>query len=289
MHRLIFLVLCLWSISAGATSYSRFLDNDGWEAHSSVFECSLVHSVPHYGQAVFNTRAGESSSFFLKPQSSRLKSGQASLIAQTPVWAEQAMQVDLGFVGVTQGMRPVSLGRARTEQMLNELYKGFELVFTRQPWYEDKASSQVSITTVGFRGAYRHYLDCLSGLLPVNFDQIRRTAIYFGSGKFEDLQGPELAKLDNIATYIKADSTVKEFYIDGHTDIVGTREDNLILAQQRAEFVSKYLINKGVPKDYITSRWHGERYPVSGNSSVKGRSKNRRVTIRLEKVLPPTR
>ncbi len=270
------------------TTYTNFLEDGGWAAHSSVFECSLVHGVPHYGDAVFKTRAGESSSFYLKAQSSRFRSGQASLIAQAPAWSEQPQQMDLGFVRVTQGLKPVKLGSSRAEQMLLELFNGFELVFTRQAWYPAEVSSQVAITTIGFRSVYRSYLGCLAGLLPVNFDQIKRTAVYFGSAQYEDFGESELKKLDHIALYIKADPSIKEFYIDGHTDSVGARDENLVLAQQRAEEVTKYLVNKGVPKEYITSRWHGERYPIVGNDSVMGRAKNRRVTIRLEKIEAPS-
>ena len=32
----------------------------------------------------------------------------------------------------------------------------------------------------------------------------------------------------------------------------------------------------------ITTRFHGSRYPVANNATVKGRAANRRVTVRLE-------
>lgn len=273
--------------TVSATTYSQFLDAGGWQADTSVFACQISHTVPYYGQAVFATRAGEASHFYLAADSSRLKTGKAALVARSPVWLEQAKRVDLGEVTVKQGLRPVFLQTSPTERMLVELYNGRELVFTREPWYGDENDSEIAITTVGFRAAYERYQACLSGLLPANFDQIKRTAVYFGSSQFEDIRTSELRKLDNIVAYVKADPTVKEFYIDGHTDSVGTREDNLELAQKRAEEVTRYLVNRGVPKTAIVSRWHGERYPVAGNDSVQNRAKNRRVTIRLEKVLPP--
>lgn len=275
--------------SANGTTFTQFLENGGWQTGSSVFECSLVHSVPHYGDAVFRTRAGERSRFHLSAQSSRFDSGSASLTAQSPIWSEQPRQMDLGYVRVVKGLRPIKLKTARTEQMLLELFNGYELVFTRKPWYAAESSSQVAITTVGFRAAYQTYLGCLANLLPVNFDQIKRTAVYFGSSQFEDIRNSELNKLDNIILYMKADSSVKEFYIDGHTDSVGARDDNLTLAQQRAEEVTKYLVNKGIPESAIVSRWHGERYPVASNTNIKGRAKNRRVTIRLERIEAPVR
>ena len=81
------------------------------------------------------------------------------------------------------------------------------------------------------------------------------------------------------------------FFIDGHTDSVGGRSDNLELAQRRAEEVTRYFVNQGLDKSKIQTRWHGERYPVESNATRKGRAKNRRVTIRLERgdepVVPP--
>lgn len=272
---------------AWATTYSQFLDAGGWRADTSVFACELSHSVPHYGAAVFATRAGERSQFHLSAQSSRMQSGKAALLARSPVWMEQSVVVDLGEVAVEQGLRPVVLAAAPTERMLSELYNGRELIFARDAWYGDQRPTEVTITTVGFRTAYERYLQCLSGLLPVNFDQIKRTAVYFGSNQFENIRSAELSKLDNIVAYVKADPTVKEFFIDGHTDSVGTREDNLALAEKRAEEVTRYLVNKGVPASAIISRWHGERYPVAENDTGDNRAKNRRVTIRLERVLPP--
>jgi len=277
-------VVGLWSSSSSATVYSNFLDDGGWQAKSSVFACSMVHSVPFYGDAVFETRAGEASRFYLLGDVSRFRQGGAALVARSPVWAEQPKVVQLGDVEVKQRRRAVELAEKDTERMLAELYDGLELVFTRDPWYGGESASQIAITTVGFRAAYERYLGCLAGLLPANFDQIKRTSVYFGSSKFEDILPSELRKLDNIVAYVKADPSVREFFIDGHTDSVGTRDNNLQLAEKRAEEVTRYLVNKGVPKESITSRWHGERYPVASNETVEGRAKNRRVTIRLERL-----
>jgi sodium-type flagellar protein MotY len=270
-----------------ATAFTQFMEADGWRADTSVFACQLTHTVPFYGEAVFVTRAGENSNFYLSPDSSRFKTGRAALIARAPVWLEQAKVVNLGEVTVNQGSRPVSLEAGPTERMLVELYNGRELAFTREPWYGDETATEVAITTVGFRAVYKRYLECLAGLLPANFDQIRRTSVYFGSNQYENFHRSELQKLDNIVAYIKADPSIKEFYIDGHTDSVGTREDNMALAQNRAEEVKRYLVEKGIPESAITSRWHGERYPIARNDTVANRAKNRRVTIRLERVKAP--
>lgn len=277
-------VLSLWGSSSYATVYSSFLEGGAWQVKSSVFACSMVHSVPLYGDAVFETRAGEASHFYLQGNNSRFRQGSAALIAQAPVWAEQPRRVELAAVEVKQTRRAVELPTKDTERMLAELFGGQELVFTHDPRYGSENASQVAITSIGFRDAYQRYLTCLSGLLPANFDQIKRTAVYFGSSRFEGIRPSELHKLDNIVAYVKADPSVREFFIDGHADSIGSRDDNLLLSEKRAQEVTRYLVEKGVPQEAITSRWHGERYPVASNATAEGRDKNRRVTIRLEKL-----
>ena len=276
-------VCTLASQGAYAFSYTNGIEESSWRFDGSVFECSLTHNVPFYGEAVFKTRAGEAAKFTLVPLAERLKTGQASLILQPPAWRHNLRPIDLGYVPVKRGEEPVVLGDELAERLLAELNTGYEMELTRMPWYGAEQSSRVHVSPIGFRDAYRRYLGCLGDLLPANFDQIRRTAIYFGSALFEPLPPDQRRKLDNIVRYCEADPSVTEFYIDGHTDSVGTRADNYVLSENRAKEVTKYLVSKGLPEERIKVRWHGERYPTVHNTSVAGRAKNRRVTIRLER------
>jgi outer membrane protein OmpA-like peptidoglycan-associated protein len=276
----------LFSVFSHGVTFQTPMGDSQWAVDSSVFECKMTHSIPFYGEGVFYKEAGESAVFNLKPQSSRFKSGKASMVSEAPIWKQSGRSVDLGLVNVRQGMSPVTLGESKSERLLAELLTGQKVVFTRKPWYGAESSARVVLSSVNFRGAYRQYMDCLTSLLPVNFDQINRTAIYFPSGT-EVLRPSEIEKLENIAIYIKADPTVQAFLVDGHTDGVGPRGENLELSKMRAEMVASILRDKGIPTDQITMRWHGERYPVTTNRTRVGRAQNRRVTIRLERSGTP--
>ena len=288
---LAFLIMAPLLLGLGKdTQAARFqaqLDDSSWVVDASVFACNMTHEIPFYGKAVFQHEAGESARFELRPSTPRLETGKASLVSAAPMWQPQGKAINMGYIPVQRGDSPVVLDAKRSEQMLAELYAGREVVITRAPWYGASESSRVILSNVNFQAAYRKYLDCLATLLPVNFEQIRRTAIYFRVGS-DELNQSELRKLDNIAIYVKADSSVEAFFIDGHTDSQGNREDNLELSRLRAESVASMLIERGIPADRITSRWHGERYPVASNRSAAGRSQNRRVTIRLEKAGAPS-
>ena len=69
--------------------------------------------------------------------------------------------------------------------------------------------------------------------------------------------------------------------INGHTDNVGTEYSNLNLSKKRVKEIEKYIIGKGVPKNKIIVKWHGETNPIEANDTAEERKKNRRVEISL--------
>src|SRR5690606_19741683 len=125
---------------------------------------------------------------------------------------------------------------------------------------------------------------CADGLLPMNIDQISRTAIGFPSGGAV-LDARARQMLDVALEYIKADPQVSRIELDGHSDNVGDRLSNRELSRQRVLAVQAYLVERGVDEDMISIRFHGERYPVANNNTREGREKNRRVTLRLERSI----
>lgn len=286
------LMLGLESLAVMASgAFQADLDESSWLVDSSIFDCRMSHEVPYYGHAVFEQEAGEAAQFHLVPGTPRLKPGKAALKSSPPVWKPSGQTKEMGWVTIVEGELPVTIKGAVFQRLLTELMAGQELSFARMPWYGAEQSAQVVLSPVNFRQAYHKYQECLANLLPVNFEQIRRTAIYFPSGS-DELKPGEVTKLNNIALYVNADDSVGSFYVDGHTDSAGHRSDNLELSQRRAEVVVALLVERGVSAEKITTRWHGERYPVATNRNAKGRDQNRRVTIRIEKVgyvepLPP--
>ena len=65
--------------------------------------------------------------------------------------------------------------------------------------------------------------------------------------------------------------------IQGHTDNVGNAAENMKLSQHRADNVVKYLIEKKVNADNLTAKGYGPTKPISDNTSVEGKAKNRRT------------
>lgn len=69
--------------------------------------------------------------------------------------------------------------------------------------------------------------------------------------------------------------------IAGHTDDVGSEEDNQQLSERRALSVKTYLESQGVRAERISAVGHGESHPVADNDTEEGRARNRRTTFRL--------
>src|SRR5690625_6789384 len=116
------------------------------------------------------------------------------------------------------------------------------------------------VAPVRFRSALHDYHRCQANLLPVNYDQVARTALYFELAQ-DELLDQEVRKLDELSLYAQTDKNVTRIFIDGHTDAVGLRAANLELSRQRAGGGARYLLDRGLPETLLPVRWLGERFP----------------------------
>ncbi len=67
----------------------------------------------------------------------------------------------------------------------------------------------------------------------------------------------------------------------GHTDNSGEDAKNMILSNQRASAVKKYLADRGANGDKIVVEYYGETKPIADNATPEGRQKNRRVEMTI--------
>ncbi len=98
--------------------------------------------------------------------------------------------------------------------------------------------------------------------------------------KKADIEENNYPLLDEVASYLKKDNTLVIF-ISGHTDDIGTYQNNMMLSYARAEMVQKYLVYKGVDKNRIIISGMGKADPVIANDKEENRARNRRIEMRL--------
>ena len=274
--------MCLAFSAQALTRYQSDLDSAEWLLAGDIFSCSLIHPIPNYGEGQFIKEAGEPMKFILQPNNEKMGPGKVYIISQAPNWSPGVNPETLEVIPYPGYGLTVEVGGKVAERMLTSLDKGRHPIVAGSAWENGRETIEVALSNINFVPAYIEFRRCLSGLLPVNYDQIARSAVLF-TNKGVELSSRIKSRLDLIALYVEADPTVEYIYIDGHTDGIGSRRDNRELSKLRAEEVTAYLLERGVPADKIISRYHGERYPAVENNSADGRERNRRVTIRLEK------
>jgi outer membrane protein OmpA-like peptidoglycan-associated protein len=69
--------------------------------------------------------------------------------------------------------------------------------------------------------------------------------------------------------------------IQGHTDGRGLESANQQLSEARAKAVAQFLAHRGVAAERMWVMGYGSKKPVASNDTSEGRSKNRRVEIRV--------
>jgi len=106
--------------------------------------------------------------------------------------------------------------------------------------------------------------------------------IYFNTNKSSDkISDTEKQKVADLAHYMQnaKDATV---LITGHSDNVGNREANVILAQKRAEFTKNYLVKNKIDAARIETQSKGPDEPAGDNATAAGKATNRRTVITIK-------
>lgn len=106
-----------------------------------------------------------------------------------------------------------------------------------------------------------------------------RDGIQFALNSAELSETSKTNLTDLAETLKKYDDT--NILIEGHTDITGTREYNMVLSEKRAESVSSYLEGLGVAGKRVTTEGYGPDQPLGDNSTDYGRQQNRRVEVAI--------
>lgn len=281
MSRLSLALLLGLALPAQALTFQTRMENVRWAVDGDQFECRLSQQVDGYGEAMFVRRAGERPVFQLSAWSNLMRPGPARLFNDAPPWRPGTAAQALGSGTVSAGPTVMQLPYQQAGQMLAGLSAGLQPTIQRSS-ISDAGQITVVVSSVGYRQAWDDFQSCASDLLPMNIDQISRSAIGFPTGGAV-LDAEARQRLDVALAYIEADSDISRIQLDGHSDNVGDRLSNRELSRQRVLAIQAYLVERGVDEALINTRFHGERYPVAANNSAGGRAKNRRVTLRLEK------
>ncbi len=111
--------------------------------------------------------------------------------------------------------------------------------------------------------------------IQVTFD----SAILFVTNS-SDLTPEAQASLQNLATSLQQYPNTRVLVV-GHTDNTGQVAYNQTLSEKRASSAANVLAQSGVDASRLEVTGYGITKPVADNSTVEGRSQNRRVEIAI--------
>lgn len=262
-----------------AHAYQARLDVAEWHLEPGPMSCRLWQSVPNYGDAVFETKAGQRQSFYIDTYRPVINGGTAAVSIKAPEWRTDVYPRDVGSTALKTGKRPIVLDEDRSNLLLAELEEGMQPSFRHVGWHKAQ-TLDVGVSPVNFPSAYAGYVACVAALFPASFEQLRNSTVHFEFDKFA-LTPTAQARLDLVAGLLQLDKSVQKIVLDGHTDAIGRKWYNYELSRRRAESVKKYLESKGVEASMIQMRYFGKAKPVKPNNTAANRAMNRRVYVQL--------
>jgi outer membrane protein OmpA-like peptidoglycan-associated protein len=116
-----------------------------------------------------------------------------------------------------------------------------------------------------------------------DFDPIKTITVQFATGSAK-LTPKAKATIDEAAVWVKTQNTKGwVMAVIGYADTTGNSQRNIDLSERRANAVIYYIVSKyKMPLNRLVQPFgYGQLEPVAENTTKAGRSKNRRVEIRL--------
>lgn len=109
--------------------------------------------------------------------------------------------------------------------------------------------------------------------------RLKETVIFFTKNSTE----VPIYALDTVAGIASLMKTFPEAWlsIEGHTDSAGDPGLNKIISEGRAASVKSFLESEGIDPKRLKAVGYGPDKPLESNSTPEGRTKNRRVVIRI--------
>lgn len=103
--------------------------------------------------------------------------------------------------------------------------------------------------------------------------------VFFETAK-ADLRPESITELNRLKKLLLENPEL-QIQLNGHTDDVGSDEDNLQLSEARAKAVHDYLIAEGIDENRLEYKGYGETTPIDTNDTPQGRQNNRRTEFEI--------
>ncbi|WP_165768166.1 OmpA family protein [Hymenobacter amundsenii] len=273
--------------------YSKRLD-DSWTKWSKPRNLGSTVNSPDF-DAYYTVSAAGEDAYLVSARNGTAGSKDIFRITLTPTFRPEVVTLVRGRVLDASSKKPVA-ATIRYENLLT----GEEIgVAETSPIDGSYTIVLPSGTQYGYRAEAKDYLaesDNLDVtdrqkysevnqdlyLVPFAVGQaIKLNNIFFAQSKYylRENSYPELLRL----VAILKDYPQVEIKLEGHTDNQGDPQLNVKLSLDRVNEVKKYLVQKGISGNRISTEGFGGSKPVGSNDQEETRKLNRRVEFRITK------
>jgi outer membrane protein OmpA-like peptidoglycan-associated protein len=158
---------------------------------------------------------------------------------------------------------------------------GSVVVDGREVWFQAEKGNGAIWLRIVEKQAMEQHVTADAASFGNDLKSTGHTAVYgifFDTGKAA-LKPESTPALLEVAKLLGSDPSLK-LWVVGHTDSVGSIDDNMTLAQQRAAAVVTALTTThGIAPARLKGYGVGPLVPVASNDTSEGRAKNRRVEL----------
>ncbi|WP_273151320.1 OmpA family protein [Methylophaga thiooxydans] len=275
-----FFFALFFALPVSAEQFQAPVTDTQWQVIESPLECSLMQSIPGFGEAGFYRRNGGALSLSFISQSHAARQNNVLFqIAEAP-WQNKEQRQTLTSQPTERGQTRFSLNGVLAQQALSQMQEGrFPVIEYPSQSYSDNVT--VMLSTVKFNDSFASFQQCLSQLHPDTFGEVNKLTVYF---EIEQATLTPVAKkaLTRLAGYVKVDDSINQIKIASHTDNHGRRRLNEPLSDARALSIKRFLITEfEIPEQLISINSYVEAKPTASNKTPLGRAKNRRAEITL--------
>jgi outer membrane protein OmpA-like peptidoglycan-associated protein len=275
---LFFYTLLFTQQSKAERNIQQTYEDSTWQVSGDSFFCKLTQTIDEYAELSVTSKPGEPQNLSFQWLLTDREITNVQVLARRADWQPtqttlpnimfNSSEIEQQQVHFYSGI--ASLLRAIKQGFWLDAIVGFgdeELRLTFANTFSDNVISK--------------YQACRHQLSPLSWDQARDHEFEFELGERIVKKQADITFLKNLARYIALDPSIEKVMIDGHTDNVGSPLANRLLSKERADDVAARLVEFGLSENMLEVRAHGQRYPVANNSTILGKSSNRRVLIRL--------
>ncbi len=273
-HRLLLLLLPLLVLALPATA--RGEDKKGC-TDPALFPTRM----PNYEIATCQTSAFEGYDFYTGQRQKHREEGKLTFITYQLVRGQtEASGIEV-VRNYENAFRKLGGTIVATDPRGNWWVNGKVTIDGKEAWFQaEKGNGKIWLRIVEKTAMEQHVVADAAAIQS----DLKRTGhvaiegIYFDTNK-ATIKPESAAALGEIAKLLKAEPGLK-LWVVGHTDWVGKSDDNVKLAQARAEAVVKALTSShGIAAVRLKAQGVGPYAPVASNETDEGRTKNRRVEL----------